>query len=167
MKGLKPSNNNKKEERLRPEETNLSELQILRDMDAKSSHQPDELGLLSSKLLNSFFSEKIETLKELIGRIKARIKARREMEEAFVREIDREITQFEVSLKEINPSCRTSPELAEKAHPIEKSIALLREQKREHKAKSFKDIVWLEKEMTQLLLEYKELLRLSRLIEHG
>lgn len=124
------------------------------------------LNFLPGKTITGLFSDRLDFLRQLIGKINREIEKRRGLETEFLTEIQNELKLLELRLKEVNPFRRMNLSIAQEIMPIQRAITTLREQRRSHRTQAFRDIVWLEKELVELLLEYKELLRFKELIEN-
>ena len=84
--------------------------------------------------------------------------------EEFIEEMDDQIKLFENSLRDVNPLSGTGLEIHQKKAHIERTLSILKEQRRLHKTRTWRDIVWLKKEIVQLLTEYQEMMKLNEMV---
>ena len=114
----------------------------------------------SSKVLSTFFTEKLNLLRDTIRDLKAEVEIRKSMGVQFDQEIEDELKFFESSLRDLLPLGKSGGASIDKRRiHVEKRIVSLKEYRRVHKEKLWSNHVWLQKEIFQLLLEYKELLK--------
>lgn len=126
---------------------------------------PNGIADASSKVLSTFFAEKLNLLRDTIQDLKKEVEVRKSMGAEFDQEIEDELTFFESSLRDLNPLGKSGGTSIDKRRVhVEKRIVALKEYRRTHKEKLWHNCVWLQQEIFQLLLEYKELLQTQELI---
>lgn len=119
----------------------------------------------SSKVLSTFFTEKLNLLRDTIQDLKSEVETRKSMGAEFYQEIEDELKFFESSLRDLLPLGKSGGTSIDKRRiHTEKRIVALKEYRRTHKEKLWHNCVWLQQEIFQLLLEYKELLRTQEMI---
>jgi hypothetical protein len=121
---------------------------------------PNGIADASSKVLSTFFTEKLNLLRDTIRDLKTEVEMRKSMGAEFDQEIEDELRFFESSLRDLNPLGKSGGASIDKRRiHVEKRIVTLKEYRRTHKEKLWSNHVWLQKEIFTLLLEYKELLK--------
>lgn len=134
----------------------------------KSDEKPGILNGMedaNSKVLSNFFNEKLNLLRDVIREMKSEIEVRKSMGQNFEEEIENELKFFESSLRDLAPLGKSGGmSIDKKRIHVEKRIVALKEYRRCHKEKLWHNCVWLQREIFQLLLEYKELLQTQEMI---
>jgi hypothetical protein len=119
----------------------------------------------SSKILSTFFTEKLNLLRDTIKDLKTEVEIRKSMGAQFDEEIEDELTFFESSLRDLLPLGKSGGmSIDKKRIHVEKRIIALKEYRRTHKEKLWHNCVWLKREIFELLQEYKELLKTQEMI---
>lgn len=126
---------------------------------------PNGIPDASSKVLPTFFAEKLNLLRDTIRDLKSEVETRKSMGAKFDQEIEDELKFFESSLRDLNPLGKSGGTSIDKRRiHTEKRIVALKEYRRTHKEKLWHNCVWLQQEIFQLLVEYKELLKTQEMI---
>jgi hypothetical protein len=126
---------------------------------------PNGIADASSKVLSTFFTEKLNLLRDTIRDLKAEVENRKSMGADFEDEIEEELRFFESSLRDLLPMGKSGGTSIDKRRVhVEKRIVALKEYRRTHKEKLWHNCVWLQQEIFQLLQEYKELLKTYEMI---
>jgi hypothetical protein len=119
----------------------------------------------NSKVLSSFFEEKLNLLRDAIQELKTELEIRKNIGTEFEEEMAGELKLFESSLRDLAPLGKSGGTSIDKRRiHVEKRIVALKEYRRSHKEKLWHNCVWLQQEIFQLLLEYKELLKTQEMI---
>ncbi len=126
---------------------------------------PKGMAEANFKVLSTFFTEKLNLLRDAIQELKSEVKARKSMGEKFEQEIEDELKLFESSLRDLAPLGNPGGMgIDRKRIHVEKRLVALKEYRRVHKEKLWSNCVWLQKEIFTLLLEYKELLKTYEMV---
>jgi len=121
--------------------------------------------------VNELFNEKIALLQQFIEEINQEIHDRKKLRNGALKEIEDELNQLSVLLKEVAPIGKVDvsgehlDSLNARRIHLEKSIARLNELRRTHKINTWKDIVALKGDLFKLLPEYTQLLQLKKVME--
>jgi len=126
---------------------------------------PNGIADASSKVLSTFFAEKLNLLRDTIQDLKTEVEIRKSMGAEFDQEIEDELKFFESSLRDLLPLGKSGGmSIDKKRIHVEKRIIALKEYRRTHKEKLWHNCVWLKREIFELLQEYKELLKTQEMI---
>lgn len=126
---------------------------------------PNGIADASSKVLSTFFTEKLNLLRDTIQDLKTEVEIRKSMGANFEDEIEEELKFFESSLRDLLPMGKSGGTSIDKRRVhVEKRIVALKEYRRTHKEKLWHNCVWLQQEIFQLLKEYKELLKTQEMM---
>jgi hypothetical protein len=126
---------------------------------------PNGMADASSKILSTFFAEKLNLLRDVIEDLKTEVEIRKSMGAEFDQEIEDELKFFESSLRDLLPLGKSGGmSIDKKRIHVEKRIIALKEYRRTHKEKLWHNCVWLKREIFELLQEYKELLKTQEMI---
>ena len=116
----------------------------------------------------SFFSDKARVLKEEIEKINQDICVRRKIQRNSNQEIGKDLKQVRRLLHEISlyaPGMKHSIDI--RRMDLEREIIGLSKELRTSKLLLWKDIVFLRRELREIIFEYQALKRMSELVENG
>lgn len=132
---------------------------------AEKNEIPNHITEVNSKVLSSFFGEKLNLLRDAIRELKTELEIRKSIGTEFEEEMAGELKLFESSLRDLTPLGKSGGTSIDKRRiHVEKRMVALKEYRRTHKEKLWHNCVWLQQEIFQLLLEYKELLKTQEMI---
>jgi len=110
----------------------------------------------------TILSERLAFLRQAIQKIQQQIEARQKLSEGFKQQLGEEMAGFEQLLSEVKHSWRMgyNPSLDARRNHLEKKLTDLRHELRMNHLNSWRDIVWLERELREILEEYLSLVRI-------
>ena len=127
--------------------------------------RPDE-EIRAVEPFESYFSEKLDYLRDTVGQISAEITTRHEFTNKFLYQIDYQIRECAFSLSEFRFwGIGYNTGVDKKRNHLERMLSDLRKERRATELRCWEDIVSLRKDLRDTLSEYKDILRRGRILE--
>lgn len=117
-------------------------------------------------MLTDLFSDRLGFLQQVIEEINEEKKERKRLQNGFQKDIDEEINYCLLLLKEITPPIITKdPVILQRKSNLERLLNSLKREDRDHKARTWHELLWIEKELREILPEYKTLKKLKEVLD--